>query len=144
MSIDWGRPAPGSLSATELAKLGLCETQLVLDRAHGEGRVSSKARAARRHGVLVHERALEAAVAAGRPRDTRCFIATAVYGSDAQETEVLRRWRDARLARSRLGRLAIKLYYRLSPSAAAILRRCPPLLQLARRALDAMVRRIGP
>ena len=144
MSTDWGRPSPGSLSATELAKLGLCETQLVLDRAHGEGRVSAKAQAARRRGVVVHERALEAAVAAGGPKDGRCFIASAVYGPDAPQTEALRRWRDTRLNGSLLGRLAIGAYYRVSPGVANILRRYPLLRQLARRALDAMVRRVEP
>ena len=45
-----------------------------------------------------------------------CFIATAVYGSyDAPEVLILRHFRDNTLSESVLGRLFIKVYYRISP-----------------------------
>ncbi|WP_196221058.1 CFI-box-CTERM domain-containing protein, partial [Sansalvadorimonas verongulae] len=44
-----------------------------------------------------------------------CFIATAVYGSTAWQTNVLRRWRDTCLAPYFLGRLFIFIYYSVSP-----------------------------
>lgn len=48
-----------------------------------------------------------------------CFVATACYGDpDAPEVRLLRRYRDRRLARSSFGRMAIRLYYAVSPSIA--------------------------
>jgi Domain of unknown function (DUF4157) len=48
-----------------------------------------------------------------------CFIATACYGSFlAPEVETLRRFRDRRLIRHRLGRRFIQIYYSLSPPVA--------------------------
>jgi tetratricopeptide (TPR) repeat protein len=48
-----------------------------------------------------------------------CFIATAVYGSDAAyEVEILRRFRDEKLLYHSLGKAFIKAYYTVSPSIA--------------------------
>lgn len=46
-----------------------------------------------------------------------CFVATACYGDyDASEVLVLRCYRDNVLQQSKVGRLMVRLYYRLSPS----------------------------
>lgn len=46
-----------------------------------------------------------------------CYIATAVYGSyDCPEVWTLRRFRDNTLAKSWIGRVAVRIYYATSPS----------------------------
>lgn len=47
--------------------------------------------------------------------DSRCFIATHLYGQHANETVVLRNYRDSVLLKSRIGRFCVSLYYRCSP-----------------------------
>lgn len=54
----------------------------------------------------------------------RCFIATAVYGSNLEpEVLLLRRFRNHYLLTNQLGREAVDLYYNLSPPAADYIRR---------------------
>lgn len=91
-----------------------CETQVQLNARHGKKRAASAevytrrgdAEHARRHKQVmrVHAKARRASA------DSRCFIATAVYGESAWETEQLRLWRDRCLRSSVLGRLFIALY----------------------------------
>ena len=73
-----------------------------------------------------------------------CFIATAVYGSyESPEVCALRRFRDERLKATTLGRAIIRSYYAVSPSIATRLQRHPRASSVVRKALDAMVRRVG-
>lgn len=45
-----------------------------------------------------------------------CYVATCVYGSyDCPQVWTLRRFRDFKLSKSFLGRLFIKVYYKISP-----------------------------
>ncbi len=54
----------------------------------------------------------------------RCFIATAVYGSNLEpEVLLLRRFRNHYLLTNQIGREAVALYYNLSPPAADYIRR---------------------
>lgn len=72
-----------------------------------------------------------------------CYIATAVYGSyDAPQVLTLRRFRDERLKKTALGRLFIRVYYRLSPPAAARLRNARHVNRLVRRCLDRWVQHL--
>ncbi len=72
-----------------------------------------------------------------------CYIATAVYGSyDAPQVLTLRRFRDERLKKTALGRLFIRVYYRLSPPAAARLRNARHANRLVRRCLDRWVQHL--
>ena len=69
-----------------------------------------------------------------------CYIATAVYGSyDAAPVLVLRRFRDEALARSAPGRLFIRFYYAVSPSAARYVAKRPVLKRVSRQVLDMVV-----
>lgn len=75
---------------------------------------------------------------AGGSRD-RCFIASAVYGPDAPEVRVLRRWRDRTLCRSRLGRAVVDHYYRIAPRWVPAIERHRCLSGLIRAMIDRLV-----
>jgi serine/threonine protein kinase len=73
---------------------------------------------------------------------SNCFVATAIYGFDAPQTNLLRRWRDKRLLSSALGRLLVTTYYKISPRIIPYLDRNPLLQMFVRRVLDRVVRAI--
>ncbi|HEX2629785.1 MAG TPA: CFI-box-CTERM domain-containing protein, partial [Chitinophagaceae bacterium] len=53
-----------------------------------------------------------------------CFVATACYGDyDAPEVVVLRKYRDDVLGKTFLGRMFIRIYYKVSPSLANMIAR---------------------
>ncbi|HEY9071433.1 MAG TPA: CFI-box-CTERM domain-containing protein, partial [Candidatus Ozemobacteraceae bacterium] len=56
-----------------------------------------------------------------------CFVATRLFGENAPETVVLRRFRDRTLRRILLGRIAISWYRRVGPSLARVSPDCPML-----------------
>jgi hypothetical protein len=69
-----------------------------------------------------------------------CFIATAAYGSTlAHEVDVLRAFRDRYLLSNLPGRLAVSVYYRLSPPAAGWIARHDGVRGVARGALRPIV-----
>lgn len=123
------------VSATELSKLATCERQILFDRQHrtplrGERRMRAakgeKIHAAIHHAELAHARAGLRGPAPG-VTDSRCFIATAVFGGDARETQILRAFRDRVLMPSSIGRVAVQAYYVASPPIARLLQRNPIL-----------------
>ena len=66
-----------------------------------------------------------------------CYIATCVYGSyDCKEVWSLRRYRDNYLDTFLLGRLFIKLYYKVSPTLVKLLGNKPLFRTLMKRVLD--------
>lgn len=125
-----------SISATSLAKLGVAENEV--RRPSSPRREEFAAR-----GRLVHARSAEAARRAPSAPDTRCFVATAVYGTDAWQTVALRAWRDEVLRRSALGRVGIRVYYKVSPTLVRVLTGQPRAMAMVRRMLDRVVRLIG-
>jgi len=74
----------------------------------------------------------------GKPATTEdnCFIATAVYGRDAPETNALRAWRDRVLMPSLPGRTLVRCYYALSPRLVPLLYRSERFTAVVRAALD--------
>ena len=101
-----------SVSASELAQMGVCERLVVFEHRHGK-RSSTEQRAAIRRGLRAHEQFYRD----GRDAQTfrrRCFIATTVFG-EGPETEVLREYRDRVLRPHPMGRWLIAAYYRHAP-----------------------------
>lgn len=68
-----------------------------------------------------------------------CFIASAVYGSTAWQTNVLRRWRDTCLAPYAIGRLFIFIYYNVSPLFIPAIRNSVWLKRFFKSVLDKVV-----
>ena len=69
-------------------------------------------------------------------RVSRCFIATAAYGTPmAQEIQVLRGFRDAYLITNPVGRAFVEFYYRTSPPIAEFITEYPGLRPIVRAGL---------
>lgn len=133
------------VAATTLAQLGSCETRQVLDRRHGE-RVTPEIEQLREAGNRQHEQFHQRAsfahnrrddVVVVRRTDSRCFIASAVYGIDDPRTDEIRRFRDTVLCRTSSGRILVRAYYTVSPPIARWFQCDPVSARIARRVLDA-------
>lgn len=118
-----------------------CEQQAIFDRERGEARtmgVRVKAAA----GTFEHKRfELEGKTLAAV--DRRCFIASAIYGPDAPQTNDFRAWRDRVLMPSRVGRTCVRIYYFVSPHMVPLLSRSTAAAAVVRRALNLILSRIG-
>lgn len=78
----------------------------------------------------------------GKP--SGCYIATAVYGSyDCPEVWTLRRYRDEKLAESRIGRAFIKAYYSISPKLVRIFGDNDFIKRIVKKHLDCKVRKLN-
>jgi len=123
------------ISVTEVAGLGICEQQVILDRRFGKAR-SARLQAKAKRGIKAHtqfDRQVRGI------SDPRCFIASALYGPNAPETQCLRKFRDQCLLPYRVGRCLCTLYYRVSPTLIPAFRRCPHLAGLLRASLNITV-----
>lgn len=134
------------LPVTELAKMGYCETLLVLNKKNNNASEGYRDEPAINRGNKEHE-AFDARVKRSHKpyataTDKRCFIATSVYGENAIQTQQLRQWRDQTLIPTRLGRGFVNTYYYLSPAVARILSRCPRLNDSLRFLLNLWVKRL--
>ncbi|WP_230946671.1 CFI-box-CTERM domain-containing protein [Burkholderia cepacia] len=126
---------------TRIVDTVYCEQKATFDRQYGDARpLSVRAKAAA--GTFEHVRFQ----VEGKTRaavDRRCFIATAVYGEDARETNFLRSWRDRVLLSSVVGRLLTACYYLMSPRVARALERSPRAARVLRIGLDCIVSLLG-
>lgn len=137
-----------------------CEQKLVFDKRHGKARsadIERKAAAGtfehlrfqwegytRSPGRLLAKLGQERPSWKPRPTsDSRCFIASQVYGPQGAETNALRAWRDRVLMPSRAGRAFVSLYYAVSPALVWLLKGSPRLTSAVRKALDRLVNRVG-
>ncbi|MDA7742069.1 hypothetical protein N8865_00555 [Francisellaceae bacterium] len=138
------------VNATELSKMTFCEQKLVYEdkkpnfkpkfsnrankKAYKKKEASHKIRV--KQGNQIHENHQKYNMA----KDKRCFIASCIYGEDAWQTELLRQYRDERMAKAWHGRLFIKCYYSISPIAVKIIERVQPLKNVVKIALNKIVR----
>lgn len=141
------KPRPGAdrntqyHTITDIVSTVYCEQKVVFDQEQG-GRDALDVKVKAMTGTFEHWRFQ----AEGKTRaaiDRRCFIATAVYGVDAPETEFLRMWRDKTLSKTVLGRFLVRCYYVTSPAVVRALSKSVVLTQLARACLNLILRLLG-
>lgn len=130
------------ISASDLARLGYCEAKTVFDAHRGE-RVTAEQRARREDGQRAHQQFHDDGQNRASPGDRRCYVASHIFGSDAAETDLLRRYRDAKLLPYPAGRLLVSAYYSVSPWLCRILPRVPGARATVRAVLLAIVARMS-
>lgn len=128
------KPIP--LTISEIVSVVYCEQKTLLDIEHGHPETRA-VRLKRESGIAQHKRFEDEG---RRSQDQNCFIATAIYGPNAFETDFLRGWRDSVLLPTRLGRGFVRAYYFISPRMLPVLDRHPRLTSAARAALGRLVR----
>lgn len=109
------------MAITDVVAIVYCERQAVLDRQFGRRRtadVETMAADGQRQHKAFEQRGR-------REQDRRCFVATAIYGADAPETQALRAWRDQRLMPSAAGRCLWRSTTACRRSRLPSSRRCP-------------------
>lgn len=88
-----------------------------------------------------HPAVVKAFLKASAQNKNGCFIASAAFESPfSPEVQTLRRFRDEHLLPSPLGRVSVRIYYRLSPSVALFLERWPALKKYVRWILRRFIR----
>ena len=131
------------IRASDLAKMTVCEQKLVYEKRYGERLTRAEARLIRggNQGHMLYLRQAFLLNPRVRSSETKpwCFIASAVFGDAAAETNVLRALRDSVLRRYALGRVFMRLYYRLSPSFAIYVAARPRAQGFMRHALKPAV-----
>ena len=129
------RPS-ASVSASELAQMGVCERLVMFEHRYGK-RCLPEQRAAIERGRPEHARFYREGRIASAPPG-RCFIATLVFG-EGPETQTLRAFRDQVLRRGPKGRRLIVTYYRIAPGVCKLLERQPWAHSVLRVALQPLV-----
>lgn len=107
------------VSASELARMGVCERLILFEAVYGK-RTSRSQQEVIERGRAEHSRFFRTGVRSQPETRTSlakpwCFCASLAWGPDAHETAMLRRFRDHVLRRSAKGRRLIWLYYRTAP-----------------------------
>lgn len=73
-------------------------------------------------------------------KKSRCFIATAAYGTPfTHEIDILRNFRDSTLERRKIGELFVKTYYKISPPIAAFIDKSEKSKLFVRKFLNLVV-----
>ena len=127
------RPRSGlreSVSASELAQMGVCERLVLFEHRYGQRR-SAQQRKDMAQGGQEHWRFFREGREQQPVRKGSCFIATLVYG-EGYEVSALRAFRDQVLCRSMLGRGVILAYYRAAPVVCRMLTGHPWLIRVVR------------
>ena len=127
-SIQW-------VSASDIGRAEYCPHYL--EHKYKGTEVSASAKSARIMGEEAHEELNKIA------NDTRCYVATYLYGVDDPRTQQLRGFRDAYLRRFFLGRWFIRTYYFCSPLLVALCKKIPWLANFIERVVGAFVKSIA-
>jgi hypothetical protein len=106
-------------------------------------RIRSKYRVPRGYGWLTNPKKAAYNRVYNRTTKKACYIATAVYGDiDAYEVTMLRTYRDRILMNKPLGRLAVCVYYLVSPSLVKWFESNKSLQSVTTKLLNRLVRKI--
>lgn len=123
-----------SVSASDLAQMGVCECMACFEHRYGR-QLTPHRRAAAARGQRLHRDFYEKGK---RQRQvSRCCIAAHLFGEPSREVAALRRYRDDVLRSTRYGRVLIALYYGISPVACSLLARSRCLAMITRSILVA-------
>lgn len=96
------------VSASDAGRAAFCPHYLELKNK--KTIVSNEAKAARIKGEQKHLKFNDMA-----QEDTRCFVASYLYGTFDHRTCLLRKFRDDTLSKTKMGNTFIRAYYKLSP-----------------------------
>ncbi len=123
-----------SVSASDLAQMGVCERMVFFEHLYGR-RLTQHRRAAAARGQRLHRQFYEKG--ARQRQGRRCCIAAHLFGDPSPEVAALRRYRDDVLRSTLYGRALIALYYRTSPVTCSLLARSRCLAMITRAILVA-------
>lgn len=127
------------VSAKDLAEMGFCEKRVLLAHLHGQRMTPEQVRSAER-GRRAHEQYYrEGLMAAASGTDRRCFVAACLFGNEAWQVIMLRRYRDEVLLRRRIGRWVVAAYYWCAPRVCNVLIRLPWLQRPVRALIEVLV-----
>ncbi len=129
-------------SVTEIVAAEYCEQKVLHDQRYGN-RPTREAQRAMRDGQRDHDRFERDGLAQQAGQDSRCYIATAVFGGDAIETNELRDWRDNWLSLHSAGRAFIQAYYWASPTLVKLFAHIPGANSVIRTILRGFLRLLG-
>ncbi len=116
------------VSASDAGRAAFCGHFLELKYSHHK--VSKEAEQNMLKGNIAHQEFNELA------EDKRCFVASHLYGADHINTEKLRQYRDSTLLKTNLGKIAVKVYYRLSPWLVQLARHSPFVHSFLKKTVD--------
>jgi len=123
-SADTGSPLPKEEHTVPKVPCTKCGTMILPTTAQNNGGLCMRCKLSSRVSKVTDD------------NSSKCFVATVCYGTaDAPEVLELRRFRDQVLLPSKLGHIAVDLYYRWSPRIADWLRRYPVAREAVRRCL---------
>jgi len=136
-------------SVTEIVAAAYCEQKAIYNLYYGDRPTAVNERK-RQAGIVDHDnfefvgkqQQKEQYKQEAAP-DRRCFVASAVYGNDAPQTDTLRTWRDNHLLKIPFGSAIVRFYYLSSPTLVRVCQSLPGGIWIARKMLNVFVRRVG-
>lgn len=107
------------VNASELSQMGACERLVYFEAKYGK-RPSHSQKEAIKRGRQEHDKFFREGTRVHPNLQTSldkpwCFIANAIFGPAADETQTLRLFRDRVMRKSVFGRATVRMYYRISP-----------------------------
>ena len=143
-------------SISKIIKTTYCEQQVVFDAKYGTKKDLSDQAQRQLNQKAEQGTALHAALETQGRRtlkqqqrqqqqrqDARCFVATCVFGHQAPETVWLRTWRDRVLAPNPIGRIAISVYYKVSPLLVHAIKGHPKTIAATQKLIRRLMSAVG-
>ena len=133
------RDKKSMVSASQLSQMGACERFVLFEARYGKRKSRCQQEAIERgrteHAKFFKDGMRSQSHVATSLSKPWCFCASLAWGSQAPETDLLRRFRDRILRRSAAGRGLIRLYYRTAPGLCKRLEGRRKLIRALRRGL---------